>query len=409
MKPNQVIETWQTFVPERPLYKNSSGGLPTETSIFKRKQQPPPTTTEPVSVETKPTHSLQDDAWKSTQKAASRLIKRNTITPLPPPPPPPSVVPEAAAPEVRVKVEHVAKDQVVEIQPLEDVPRRDQDLELFAANMERRPLRPSTQLILTLPPPVETLQYCAQFKKSSMPWFVGGQKTIAENPDISPPRIPLYTRSYLLPFMREPDPQSTHERPCFNLDREPLEGEQGRLRCIAHRLSEQKLGEGRGYRLRELLTTDQCTQINAALSHRNGPDPCKYLSSIPEMCVMCHVWMTTEAVLDQKDRVEEHAIDRKTTPPKQVTVFNRFMVDIDKPGEYSRSCLLAGDAVSMGIWGPFPLWNERHYVLWTDPKGTGLRGFQELEDMLFRLSLDPSQQQQSTRTLVTAAASNSPH
>jgi hypothetical protein len=111
--------------------------------------------------------------------------------------------------------------------------------------------------------------------------------------------------------------------------------------------------------------------------------------------------MVTEAALDQKDRAAD-----------TVAVLNRFMVDIDKPGEYGSHCLLAGDAVAMGIWGPFPLWNERHYVLWKDPKGTGLRGFQELEDMRFRLTLDPSappQQQPYTRTSVTAAPSKSLH
>ena len=63
-----------------------------------------------------------------------------------------------------------------------------------------------------------------------------------------------------------------------------------------------------------------------------------------------------------------------------VVVFNAFMVDIDKPGEYDRHCLLTGDDVGMGIWGPFPLWNERNYVPWRDPQGgpQALRGFQEL-------------------------------
>ena len=120
---------------------------------------------------------------------------------------------------------------------------------------------------------------------------------------------------------------------------------------------------------------------------------------------MCHVWMTTEAALDQKNRAEERRLAQQ--PPEQVAVLNKFMVDIDKPGEYSRGCLLSGDDIAMGIWGPFPLWNERHYVPWKDPKGTGLRGFQELEDMLFRLSLDPSQP--STRMSVTAVPLKSLH
>lgn len=375
-----ALETWQTYVPERPLHNTS-----TQRSVFQQQQKKQ----QPVSVETStaPTriHSLQDEIWKSTQKASVRIVKRSSEA---------SIVTApgkgaADASTARVAVDHAPQDQVAEIQPLEDVPRRDNDLELFAMEMERRPLRPSNELILELPPAVETLAYCSQFKHSTMPWFVGGQKTIAANPDIGPPVIPLYTRAYLQPFMREPDPRTTHERPCFN-------GEQ----CIARRLSEQRLGIGQGFCLRELLNVTQCTQINAALAHRGGTrpaDPTQFLSKIPEMCVMCHVWKVTEAALDQKDSNDE-----------AVCVLNRFMVDIDKPGEYSRHCLLAGDAVAMGIWGPFPLWNERHYVLWKDPKGTGLRGFQELEDMLFRLTLDPSSQP-STRTSATAAASKSLH
>lgn len=389
---DEALETWQTFVPERPLNKKKAT----------------------VSVETNTAattpmgriHSLQDDTWKTTQKANARIVKRSSESVLAPTTASAVVVNDSAA--VRVKVEHgITNDEVVGnvvggVVGLEDVPRRDMDLELFAMEMERRPLRPSQQLVLELPPPVETLAYCAQFKTTSMPWFVGGQRTIAANPDLAPPVVPLYTRAYLQPFMREPDPRTSHERPCCNLDREPHESEEGLLRCVAHRLSEQRLGPGQGYRLRELLNTTQCTQINAALAHRGGtraPDPAQFLPKIPELCVMCHVWMVTEAVLDQKDRVASDT----------VAVLNRFMVDIDKPGEYSRHCLLAGDAVAMGIWGPFPLWNERNYVLWKDPKTSlsGLRGFQELEDMLFRLSLDPSQP--STRTSATAVASKSLH
>lgn len=397
-----TVDTWQSYVPERPLYGTSQSSQPTQQTVFNRDATAAAAAA--VSVETpqqqQRIHSLQDDVWKSTQKATSRLVKHSVKDPLP--------EPKGAAAAVdnslpRVKVEHAPQDNVAEIQPMEDVPRRDPDLELFALEMERRPLRPSQQLVLELPPAIETLAYCSQFKKGSMPWYIGGQKTVATNPDLSFPIIPLYSRAYLQPFMREPDPRSTHERPCFNLDREPVEGEQGRVRCIAHRLSEERLGPGQAYRLRELLNTTQCTQISAALAHRGGtraPDPAQYLPKIPEMCVMCHVWLTTEEALDQKNDHEKRKL-------KQVAVLNKFMVDIDKPGEYSRNCLLAGDDIAMGIWGPFPLWNERHYIPWKDPFGTGLRGFQELEDMLFRLSLDPSQP--STRTRATPAGSRFLH
>lgn len=395
-----TLDTWQSYVPEKPLFQRDT---PTQQTVFKNTTAAtsPPTTNKGSSSSNSRIHSLQDDAWRAAQEATTRLVKRSTE--------PLGAIrePKISVAPIPVKNEQqqqqpVPQDNVVSIQPLEDVPRRDSDLALFAMEMERRPYRPTQQLILDIPPAVETLVYCAQFKSSTMPWFIGGQKTIAANEDLAPPIVPIYTRAYLRPFMREPDPASTHERPCFNLDREPYEGEQGRVRCIAHRLSENLLGEG--YRLRELLNTTQCTQIEAALSRRGKTptDPREYLSKIPEMCVMCHVWLTTEAALDQKNRTEE----RK--PDEEIAVLNRFMVDIDKPGEYSRHCLLSGDDVAMGIWGPFPLWNERHYRPWKDPAGTGLRGFQELDDMLFRLSLEPSPLQ-STRMCVTAAASKSLH
>lgn len=390
-----ALETWQTFVPERPLFAYNA---PTQERVFGSAAAAPPI----APLNGGRIHSLQDDAWKSTQKATNRLVKR-TVEPAGIPAE--TVTAAAVAAPTAVK-----KESVIQVQPLEEVPRRDTDLELFAMEMERRPLRPSQQLILELPPPIETLSYCAQFKTKEMPWFVGGQKTLAANPNLGAPIVPLYPRAYLQPFMREPDHKSSHERPCFNLDREPHEGEQGRVRCIAHRLSEQRLGLGQGYRLRELLNTTQCTQINDALAYRAGKitrDPAQFLPKIPEVCVMCHVWMTTEAALDQKNRAEERRLAQQ--PPEQVAVLNKFMVDIDKPGEYSRNCLLSGDDIAMGIWGPFPLWNERHYVPWKDPKGTGLRGFQELEDMLFRLSLDPSQQQPSTRMSATAVPLKSLH
>lgn len=422
MQPPSVqsaVNAWQSYVPDAVLFRHS--GPPTQQTLYGNNGNAPPPAADPRRI-----HSLQDDHWRVAQQAGTRMVKRASVaTAVPSPPGGSGQLPE---PPPKAKVSATPQPQVAEIQPLEDTQRRDADFELFMTQMKSRPSRPSAETILELPPPVETLQYCAQFRTTTMPWFVGAQKTMAKHPDLAPPRLPLYHREYLQPFFREPDPRARHERPCFNLDREPVEGEHGRLRCIAHRLSEERLGRGQGYRLRELLDRSQSTEINIALARQGKPpkpgqaplDPCDCLKPIPELCVMCHVWLTTMKALDQRNHLAEREAARAVQVEQgatgnfevddggnEVQVFNAFMVDIDKVGEYDRHCLLAGDDVGMGIWGPFPLWNERNYAIWRDPS-SGLRGFQELERMLFRQAPVPSQYQRSNRTSATAANTRSP-
>lgn len=408
-----AVATWQTYVPEGALFRH--GAQPSQQTVFSNTKANATPAPPPAQAKLP---SLQDDHWKMAQQATARLEVRSTG----------ARVRVDQEPEAKTRVAALPQPQVAEVQPMEDTQRRDADLQLFMTQMERRPARPSTQLILEQPPPMETLRYCAQFKTKEMPWYVGAMRTVANHPDLTLPRTPLYTRAYLAPFWREPDPRVPHERPCFNLDREPFEGEEGRVRCIAHFLSEKRLGPGNAYRLRELLNTTQCTQINAALARkapvdRKGappPSPCIFLNEIPGICVMCHFWLTTLNALDQKNHLEERAAleaARQNAPSSVgknseddgMTVLNAFMVDIDKEGEYDRHCLLAGDDVGMGIYGPFPLFNERNYVPWVDPMGPAgarLRGFAELERMLFRPAPDPSAR--STPMLPTAKGSRSP-
>jgi hypothetical protein len=47
--------------------------------------------------------------------------------------------------------------------------------------------------------------------------------------------------------------------------------------------------------------------------------------------------------------------------------------------------MLASDDVALGIWGPFPLWNERNYLPVVISSHGNLRGFQESDALLFRL------------------------
>lgn len=426
-------DTWQSYVPEGKLFRNAPNGNPLNNAAAT-----PPSVWPPVLAPTQvPVHSLQDDRWRSAQHATQRLVKRSTGHDLGsgapvPPPPPPAVAAAAVGGGGDEESEELATSSS-RVQPLEDAHRRDADLELFATTMERRPLRPSTQLVLEAPPAMEVLALCAQFKNTLFPWFKGAQVTLAANPGLDLPRLPIYARAYLMPFMREADPKATYERPCLNLDREPYQGEEGRLRCIAHRLSERRFGPRGAYRLRELLHSATTVQINAALNRqplkRGDPvhDPRVHLPEVPEVCVMCHIWMVFEESLNQKNRRDERLMLQRLAAASQgtvvekngqsvpaaapkddmVMVLNKFMVHFDKPGEYSRYALLAGDEVGLGVYGSFPLWQERNYVPWLDPAGTGLRGFQELEDMLFQQAPAPSRAIESTQETLGDASTRS--
>lgn len=399
------MDTWQSYVPTGRLFRraapDSNPLTPTDQSTAKAPTVPPLTTTDLV------VHSLQDERWKETQQATRQLEKRSSG----------ALNPNLATHEVNEEQQHAIAAAPGVVHPLEEAHRRDKDLELFALTMERRPMRPTNQLVLQAPPSMQVLSLCAQYKRTSMPWFQGAHATLAANPGLDFPKVPVYERTYLASFMREPDPKASYERPCLNLDRDPYPGEEGRLRCIAHQLSERKFGLRGAYRLRELLHSATVVQINASLarvsSHRGQlsiSDPRVHLSEVPEVCVMCHVWMVFDEFLNQKNRREERllmqrqkakgpedSVDLPSVPNDIVMVLNKFMVNFDVPGEYSRDALLGGDEVGLGVYGPFPLWQERNYMPWVDPAGTGLRGFQEVDDMLFQQAPAPSRANESTQ------------
>lgn len=287
--------------------------------------------------------------------------------------------PALSAPIAPERVVLDAKDALQGAHSLEHYKRRDEDLALFAgALIQRTHQRPTNDMITQTPPVVGLLQYCAKFKDSEA-WYKPMSAAIADHPELSFPDTPLMTRAILTTFMREADPRAPYERPCFNLDRDPMEHE-GRARCIAHVLSENIWGKARAFRLRELLFENQNIKINAALE-AGTQDPRDFLSPVPQLCYMCHVWMTTEACLNQKNRLAKDPSDAND----DIVILNRFMVDIDKEGEYDRRAMLASDDVGLGIWGPFPLWNERNYIPVVIASQGNLRGFQESDALLFRL------------------------
>lgn len=312
------------------------------------------------------------------------------------------------------------------IETLEQHNRRDDQLSLFALNMKRI-AKPLNDIIINTPPATAVMAYCAKYK-SEFPWFAPMHNLVASSDTYDYPDVPVIAHATLVNFLREPDRRMPFERPCFNLDREPHKHEV-RLRCVAHRISEERLGKGKGYRLRELLMPDTQTKIYNAMEH--GKDPSIHLGPIPELCYLCHLWTTLHDCTYQRDKADERLRKDMTddTNPN-VVIINKFMVshffllfaksanvayakvDIDKPGEYDRTKMLASDKISMGIWGPFPLFNECNYVCSVK---NGLRCFDETDNLLFRLTrvslprIESLNQKDSVRSNPTLAALVSSH
>jgi hypothetical protein len=294
--------------------------------------------------------------------------------------------------EVPVEKAPTAPEQI-EIQTLEQHKRRDNQVQLFELGIESMH-RATSDMIIRQPPAVEVLSYCSRFK-DEMPWFAAVQQAVAENPDITYPKTPVYSRAFLQTFFRQPDPKCPWERPCLNLDREPVQGERY-IRCIAHRLSEEHLGKDKAFRLRELLSPKQEIDITNALESKKQ-DPRIFLEPIPEICVMCHIYLTTEKCFDDeadkhRQRRSDHTSQIERATRKITRIHNKFMVDIDKPGEYNRRILLVSDRVDFGIWGPFPMWNKNNYV--PCKKFGSLMGFEESPNLLFqqaRISSQPAE------------------
>ncbi len=450
--PAGMVETWSTFIPPgKSLQKNLLGGGTVKGG--QQQQQKIPARLEDVKIETKDVNSLQDATFIAVNQANARLVKstgqaevaskleacnkkqkkapvqkKRPLSPIVIVQDEQEVVnidaddsdailamflnkkvkTEKTMPTVQLpndRVEQVPLPLVMgpslPIHSLEAHQRRDNQLQLFAMTIER-PHRATNDTIINTPPAVGVLNYCSQYK-DEMPWFNVMQQAIANSDGkLSFQKTPVFRRSVLVTFLREPDPKCAYERPCVNLDREPRAHE-GKVRCIAHRMSEQIWGEGKGFRLREMLFSDVYTKINSTIDNNARimsekkkseqlVDPRIHLSNIPELCYMCHVWMVTEACLDQKNKSDERSRKDMTVsipiggPGGKIMIMlmNRFMVDIDKAGEYDRRMMVCSDDVAMGTWGPFPLWNQSNYIP-VKIGNLGLLGFEETPNLLFRL------------------------
>jgi len=321
-----------------------------------REQQQQPSAPQPLE------RLVVEQARAPAKKSRRRPPPKETAAdaPLPPPPPPPEENPPAF---VSVPAQRSVGAEP-EILTLEQHNNRDAQAELFEQSLRAMGRAPNDVVIQT-PPATEVLAYCARFR-DEMPWFATMQAVVAASPTLQYPDVPVFCRAVLLEYLREAHPRSEEERPCFNLDRDPMPHER-RFRCVAHALSESRLGPGKGFRLREMLF---------------GPTR----SAVPEMCYLCHLWFAMRDSTAQRESLAAR---------ESVLIINRFMVMVDVVGEYDRTKMLACDKVNAGLWGPIPLYNENNYIVADNVRGSGLRGFHESDNLLFRLTrVSPSRTQQ---------------
>jgi len=275
---------------------------------------------------------------------------------------------------------------------MEEHMRRDDELALFSSKADSAK-RNVNDVLLQIPEsiknPTEIIASCARIK-SDLPWFVSMQNFVAGSDDVYEfPDTPVLSHEIILRFLREPAPLST-ERPCCNLDREPnAPFENGLVRCIAHRMSEKELGPAHAFRLREMIFSDARQEF-------------------PDICYLCHLWMGMCEAFRQRDKTAERARpDLKDPPDDNVVLINRFMVMVDQIGEYDRNKMLVSDKVGLGIWGPFPLFNEKDYMAVARKPGMPAH-FVESSNLLFRLSpasslpIESSSQSTQKRSGLTA-------
>jgi hypothetical protein len=342
----------------------------------------------------------RDDAAKTIEKKPSKRERATTTT---------TTKKSATSPKQQHRqVKKIASaNEVIPIEKLEEHLVRDNDYALYSTRVADSG-RHVNNIIVATPPASEVLAYARQFTENKK-WFTSMTMHISNTETIDFPDVPVKSRVELLNYLHEPDPKVHWQRPCCNLDRTPLPYEKT-PRCIAHVMSEEVLGQGNGFRLREIILNDAVIRINA---DPPGSNPMDHLGPIPEMCYLCHLWTALQDCTEQRDHIEQQEQERKdltsldTLYDDNVVIINRFMVMVDRLGEYDRTKMLSGDQVKLGIWGPFPLFNRQNYVYTANyphgPDGpTGLRGFVESDNLLFRLARASSDRTEcSQKTLST--------
>lgn len=300
---------------------------------------------------------------------AARAVKRER-------PESPAAEAPPSPPAARVKVELPAVvDEAQKIMTLEAHNRRDMQHELFQHNVSRI-LAPNTTALHVAPPCVDPLEFCLRYP-AIFPWAPAYVDGVASNPSITFQEAPIFSRAYLRDFWREPSPLNRLEHPCVNLDRLPMQHEQRSERCAAHELSTRLLGEGKGYRLREMLFNNQ--------DERSGGGA----ELARDMCFMCHLRLTNRKCLAQRNNKKRR--DRKDLTHAVLageaveSIANRFQVIVGVEGEYCMDQIISHSGPTILLCGPFPRWMPKNF----DPvvlPGSNLRGFVESEKVVFRLA-----------------------
>ena len=327
--------------------------------------------------------------------------------------------------------QHVPEPTV--IKSMEDLMACEESLALLNCNPQRAE-NPTSQVIERIPPQHDVIALCAQQYENNPIWYDQMiAKIIQSKGTLTVPDVPLFTREYLAPFFRQARPNS-FERSCINLDRPAMPNEP-KVRCIAHYMSEEVLGPGKGFRLRELLFKDEMVAVNRILADNEKAkhsfqtnkitkkdylsrvkDPAEVLTGPHEMCVLCHIWMSNKAYIDKRDRAIERNSRIKVDgsgdlEDDYVTVLNRFMVVPDQPGEYALRMCIPGDINFVGIWGCFPIWNINNYVVGKSTSD-GTPCFYETDRLLFQPArdlrqIDPSNSNRSNTTRSTHTLNSS--
>ncbi len=289
---------------------------------------------------------------KKVEKKKKRVSKPTTTT----------TADAVAEPTKKVKetlVPPPEKMGPIKIVSMEEHNYRDNELELFKAKMPINKLAASTAVPVVEAPPInkeQVLAYAEFHRRKNELWFNHMNQRVA-NSEYTYPDNPIFSRKYLLPFLREPKPS---ERPCINPEFGEIFGI--RFRCISHYLSERQLGPGKGFRLREMIIEEN--------------------SIIPEMCYLCQLYFCLMHSIFQRDKQNEQSKRNLQDQYKEhITILNRFRVYVDQPGEYDGTKMLVSDQIDSGIWGDIPLFNEENYVVC---KVDGFRGFKESDNLLFR-------------------------
>lgn len=249
----------------------------------------------------------------------------------------------------------------IPIERIENVARRDNMAELFAASVERTHKTANTEIMLIQPPEKDqVLSYVDKFPE----W----QRKVAQTLSTVFPKAPKLSHKYLLQFLQAPKKGNKWERPCLNLDRDPYQGEQI-IRCMGHYLSASQLGKEHAFKLREFLFPHQVSQAQHNI---------KSLSPIPDCCLLCHIYL-----------YNQEALWRESYPPTQVSYINKFRCETDQAGEYDSRKML----YSEHIYGNIPQWDPTNYVC---EKGGTIR---ESDNLLFQCAPEQSSRQKNSSSL----------